>query len=207
MIKFILNYPKCTKNKVNKSNLFFSHSWEGKRGTTLRGLWVKRVSDRPPFIFIAVRPDTDHSDGTGARQIERRAVNGQKALNIVNNYKIEQNYQLLVFFCFKQLSTVNNAMNQGEWCLCYLSPISSVQRPSCDDSLWQLMMCCDSFSSRHLQPPSVLGILTFVTTRSRACAERKDQQALVTDEERVRDDHLVPGGYRNMSIFSKSSWE
>ena len=46
-------------------------------------MWVKRVSDRPPFIFIAVRPDTDHSDGTGARQIERRAVNGQKALNIV----------------------------------------------------------------------------------------------------------------------------
>ena len=65
-----------------------------------RIVWVKRVSDRPPFIFIAVRPDTDHSDGTGARQIERRPVNGQKALNIVNNYKIGQNdqYQFLVFF-------------------------------------------------------------------------------------------------------------
>ena len=65
------------------------------------------------------------------------------------------------------------------------------------------MMCCDSFSSRHLQPPSVLGILTFVTTRSRACAEREDQQALVTDEERVRDDHLVPGGYRNIIQVQK----
>ena len=50
---------------------------------------VKRDSDRPPFIFIAVSPDTDHSDG--ARQIESWAVNGQKALN---NYTIELNILL-----------------------------------------------------------------------------------------------------------------
>ena len=66
MTKFIHNYPKCTKNKVNKSSSFlFTHRvWRKKWNNIGRIELVKRVSDRPPFIFIAVSMDTDRSDGT-----------------------------------------------------------------------------------------------------------------------------------------------
>ena len=162
-IKFIHNYPKCTKNKVNKSKSFLFTQSVGKTWNNIeRIVFVKRVSDGPPFIFIAVRPDADHSDGTGAEQIKTRAISGQKTS------KKSQNRAAHFLYINAGRKKRVNVVND----VCAISLPHLISRGEAE-LWWQLMTAYDMLWQLQFSPfPASLcpQTLTFVTTRPRACA-------------------------------------
>ena len=190
-IKFIHNYPKCTKNKVNKSKSFLFTQSVGKTWNNIeRIVFVKRVSDGPPFIFIAVRPDADHSDGTGAEQIKTGAVSGQKTS------KKSQNRAAHFLYINAGRKKRVNVVND----VCAISLPHLISRGEAE-LWWQLMTAYDMLWQLQFSPfpaslcPRTLDIRNDQASRMRRSQRINRRLSLVTDEERtfdIRDDRTVP---------------